>query len=64
MDYTQSSRANLRESKRYFESFSIMAKEAAYVDLFSAAYFRTSIDIGFQMGFDLSQNVLSLKLQY
>lgn len=64
MDYTQSSRSNLRESKRYFESFNIMAKEAAYVDLLSAAYFRTSIDIGFQMGFDLSQNVLNLKLQY
>jgi len=64
VDYTQSTRINLRESKRHFESFNIMAKEAAYVDLFSAAYFRTSIDIGFQMGFDLSQNVLNLKLQY
>ena len=42
----------------------IWQKEAAYVDLFSATYFRqTSIDIGFQMGFDLSQNVLNLKLQ-
>ncbi len=64
MDFTQISRSNLRETKRHFESFNIMAKEAAYIDLLSAAYFRTSIDMGFQMGFDLAQNVLSLKLTY
>ncbi|MBK6546525.1 MAG: hypothetical protein IPO78_07740 [Saprospiraceae bacterium] len=63
MDYTQASRTDLRENRKYFETFNIMAKEASYSDMLGAIYFRSSIDAGFQMGYDLAQNVINLELK-
>lgn len=61
-DLTQSRRSDLLTNKKSFSSFSEMAKEASYSDLYSAVHFRTSIDAGLQTGYDLSQKTLALKL--
>lgn len=63
IDFTQNGRKDLQNSKKYFASFSDMAKEAAYSDLYSATHFRTSIDAGLQMGYDIAQRTLDLKLK-
>ncbi|HEX5624508.1 MAG TPA: hypothetical protein VFX48_00710, partial [Saprospiraceae bacterium] len=63
IDFTQSGRLDLREDRKYFESFNDMAKEASYSDLLGGIHFRTSIDAGFQMGYDLAQNVLGLDIK-
>lgn len=62
-DYTQSKRTDIKTNKKFFASFTELAKEAAYSDLYSAKHFRTSIDIGMQMGYDLSQKTLGLNLK-
>lgn len=62
-DLSQSTRTDIKQSKKYFDSFTDMAKEAAYSDLLSAIHFRTSIDVGLQMGYDISQKTLSLQLR-
>ena len=62
IDFTQSKRSDLVTNKKFFNSFSDMAKEAAYSDLYSAVHFRTSVDVGFQLGYDISQKTLALKL--
>ncbi len=62
MDNTQIHRSDLRESRRSFTSFFEMAKEAAYTDIMAAVHFRSSIDAGFEMGYDLGQNIIKLRL--
>lgn len=63
MDYTQSMRKDLRENRKFFESFEQMAKEAAYSDLYSASQFRSSIVSGLHMGDEIAGNVMKLKLE-
>jgi len=61
MDYTQSSRQDLRENRKFFESFESMAKEAAYSDMLSATQYRTSIHYGLEAGTAVGLNVAKLK---
>ncbi len=63
MDYTQSSRTDLRENRKYFDSFEDMAKEASYSDLYGAVQFRTSIDVGYQIGSEIAANILKVQIQ-
>jgi hypothetical protein len=63
VDFTQSTRKDLTERKRNFASFNEMAKNAAYSDLYSALHFRTSINAGLEMGYDLAQKTLTLPLK-
>ncbi len=63
IDFTQSTRKDILNNKKYFASFSDLAKEAAYSDLYSAVHFRTSIAVGLQMGYDISLKTLDLKLK-
>jgi hypothetical protein len=62
-DLTQTNRLDLIKNKRLFGSFSEYARDASYIDLYSANHFRTSIDMGVQLGYDLSQKTLTLKLK-
>jgi hypothetical protein len=63
IDFTQSGRSDIQNTKKYFSSFSDLAKEASYSDMYSAVHFRTSIDVGLQMGYDVSQKTLAIKLK-
>ena len=63
MDYTQKNRSDLRSKVRRFESFTDFAKEAAYTDIFAGVHFRTSIDAGFDLGYDISRNILNIPFQ-
>lgn len=63
MDNTQTNRPDLREGSKYFNSFVEMAEEAAYSDLYGALQFRTSIDAGYQLGWDIAANVLAFPLK-
>ncbi len=63
MDYTQKNRSDLRSKVRRFESFTDFAKEAAYTDIFAGVHFRTSIDAGFDLGYDISRNILNIQFQ-
>lgn len=63
IDFTQAGRPDIQNSKKYFASFSEMAKEASYSDLYSAVHFRTSIDVGLQMGYDISLKTLAINLK-
>ncbi|MBK8955651.1 MAG: hypothetical protein IPM34_08850 [Saprospiraceae bacterium] len=62
MDYTQSMRQDLRENRKFFESFEQMAKEAAFSDLYSASQYRSSITTGLDAGNALAEKVMKLKL--
>lgn len=63
MDYTQTNRPDLREGTKYFSSFVEMAEEASYADLYGALQFRTSIDAGYQLGWDIAANVIAFPLK-
>ncbi|MDQ3141084.1 MAG: hypothetical protein M3Q56_02435 [Bacteroidota bacterium] len=58
MDFTQFHRIDLREKNKRFESFEAMAKEAAYTDILAGVHFRTSIDAGYEIGYDIANNIL------
>ncbi len=62
-DLSQSHRTKLIKTKRTYSSFTEFAKEASYTDLYSATHFRSSIDVGAQMGYDISQLTLALKMK-
>lgn len=63
MDYTQAKRTNLRVKQKYFSSFHELAKEASFIDLTGSVHFRTSIEEGAAMGYDIAQNYLKLALK-
>ncbi|HQX43836.1 MAG: hypothetical protein IPI30_05290 [Saprospiraceae bacterium] len=63
MDYTQKNRTDLRSKVRRFESFIDFAKEASYVDILAGVHFRSSIDAGFDLGNDISRNILNIPFQ-
>lgn len=60
MDHTQSERPDLRSKSRSFSSFREFAKEASFIDLSLGVHFRTSIESGLEMGYDIAQNVLAI----
>ncbi|MBK7231343.1 MAG: hypothetical protein IPH93_03485 [Saprospiraceae bacterium] len=60
MDHTQSERTDLRAKSRSFNSFREFAKEAAFVDMHLGVHYRSSIEIGLEMGYDIAQNVLKI----
>lgn len=62
-DRTQEARANLKVKTKKFNSFEAWAKEAAYTDIMTAAHFRTSIDAGYELGYDLAQNIIAIPLK-
>ena len=62
MDYTQKDRKDLRSKQRYFESFEQMSKEAAYSDIYAGVHFRSSIDAGYDLGFDIAQHLIKFPL--
>lgn len=62
MDYTQKDRKDLRSKQRYFESFEQMSKEAAYSDIYAGVHFRSSIDAGYDLGFDIAQQLIKFPL--
>lgn len=62
MDYTQTMRNDLRENRKYFESFQQMAQEAAYSDLLNATQFRTSVVKGLEAGTSVGLNTMKIDL--
>lgn len=62
-DKTQSDRTDINVKTREYNSFDALAKEAAYSDILGAVQFRSSIDAGYEVGYDLAQNVLEIPMK-
>jgi len=39
-----------------------MSKEAAYSDIYAGVHFRSSIDAGYDLGFDIAQHLIKFPL--
>jgi len=61
MDHTQSERSDLRSNTREFSSFRDFAREAAFIDLNLGVHYRTSIESGLDLGYQISQNALRIE---
>ena len=62
-DRTQQSRVDLIQKSKVYSNFETWAKEGAYIDVYTGAHFRTSIDAGYEIGYDLSQSILNIKFK-
>ncbi|MBK9272285.1 MAG: vanadium-dependent haloperoxidase [Saprospiraceae bacterium] len=60
MDHTQSERNDLRAKSREFTSFREFAREAAFIDMHLGVHYRSSIEAGLEMGYDIAQNILRI----
>ncbi len=61
MDHTQRERSDLRSNTREFDSFRDFAREAAFIDLNLGVHYRTSIESGMDLGYQISQNMLRIE---
>lgn len=54
---------DLIQKSKVYSNFETWAKEGAYIDVYTGAHFRTSIDAGYEIGYDLSQSILNIKFK-